>query len=1094
MNNNTESRARIRIITYLAVFILLFLGYFLIRDSQWHGSSQLHTVMETMATIFALSVGIVSIMLFYNRRNTLFLFLGVGFLSTALLDCYHTVVTCELFIHAMPSTPSHLIPWSWNASRIFLSVLMLIGWWVSRSESPLWTDVKFSVKFIYITVGTMTIISFSFFILVPLPRAYYPELMFGRPEEFIPAIFFLAALIGYLFKGAWKYDIFEHWIILSLIVGFMCQAVFMSSSFHLFDGMFDIAHLLKKVSYLCVLTGLMIGTYRLFVQEGNYALQLGEINEELAKNIAQNCAILDNTVDGIITIEEHGIVESFNHAAEQIFGYTAEEVIGRNIKMLQPEPYHSEHDGYLHNYLSTGKKKIIGIGREVVGLRKDGTTFPLDLAVSEVLINGNRIFTGIIRDITERKQAESQLHERNRLLAMSADVGKAITEIKDIPLMLNRCANSIVKHLDAAFARIWTLNETEQALELQASAGMYTHIDGAHGRVPVGKFKIGLIAQERQSHLTNDVQNDPRVSDKEWARREGMVSFAGYPLMVKDHLVGVMAMFAKVPLPAETLNTLGSVSTQIALGIEHLQDEADLLIAKEKAETATRAKSEFLANMSHELRTPMNSIIGFTGRVIKKAGDLLPERQLNNLRTVERNSYHLLDLINSLLDISKVEAGKMEVFAEEFGLNPLITEVTELTQNLASDKGLETVKDVPEKDIIMNSDKMKLKQILINLIGNAVKFTDKGSITIKAEIVDRGKTDKDAFFKPGIDYVALSITDTGSGMSNDEMEHIFEPFSQADSTTTRKAGGTGLGLTITEKFTELLNGKIEVSSVKGKGTTLTVTIPVKFDDVSCVLSDEEPSGPNGHSQINDGQTVLCIDDSREVIELLQGYLSDEGYNVISALSGEDGVKKAKELKPFAITLDLLMPEKNGWTVLNELKGNESTKDIPVIIVSVLEDRKLGFKLGASEYLQKPIQPDRLTEVIKKLLHKMAETVLVVDDDPEVRDLIKQVLEDEKVTVKMAENGLIAMEVLKDVTPDLILLDLTMPEMDGFEVIGRLKESEKWSEIPVIIITAKSLDADERVFLEQRVESVISKEGLSSKDFLKEISDTMKRLK
>ncbi len=1093
MSDKREIKTRKRIITYLALFIVLFLGYFLIRGSNWQGSNHLHTIMETMATLFALSVGIVSIVLFYNRKNNMFLFLGVGFLSTAFLDCYHTIVTSELFVRVMPSTPYYLIPWSWNASRLFLSVLMCVSWWTSRRELLLGAGGKISARFIYIFVGTMTFISLLIFTLVPLPRAYYPELMFGRPEEFISAIFFFVALIGYLFKGTWKYDTFEHWIILSLIVGFMCQAMFMSFSHSLFDGMFDMAHLLKKVSYLCVLTGLMLGTYRLFVNEGNYASELMAVNELLTKNVAQTRAILDNTVDGIITIDEHGIVESFNRAAERIFGYTAEEVIGNNIKMLQPEPYHSEHDGYLRNYLSTGIKKIIGIGREVKGLRKDRTTFPLDLAVSEVLVNEKRIFTGIIRDITERKQAESQLEERANLLAMSADIGKALTEIKDIPLMLDRCANFIVKHLDAAFARIWILNETEQMLELQASAGMYTHIDGAHGRVPVGKFKIGLIAQERKPHLTNDVQNDPRVGDHEWAKREGMVSFAGYPLLVKDHLIGVMAMFAKTWLPDASINALGSVSTQIALGIEHLQDEADLLIAKERAETATRAKSEFLANMSHELRTPMNSIIGFTGRVIKKAGDLLPERQLNNLHTVERNSYHLLNLINSLLDISKVEAGKMEVFSEEFSLNPLITEVIELTQSLASDKGLETVNDIPDKDIIMYSDKTKLKQILINLIGNAVKFTEKGSITIKCGIVNKEKADSDVFFKAGTDYVSLSITDTGAGMSKDEMQYIFEPFKQIDSATTRKVGGTGLGLTITKKFTELLNGKIEVDSVKEKGTTITVTIPVTMSDVSNVSSDEGFLEPKEYERLKDRQTVLCIDDNPEVIDLLRGYLNDEGYNVISALSGDEGIRKAREFKPFVITLDIMMKNKNGWTVLNELKSDGTTKNIPVIIVTVLENKKKGFKLGASGFIQKPVNPDVLIDSIKNLLSVMAETVLVVDDDPEVRSLIRQVLEDEKVTVKTAENGLKVLEVLKEMTPDLILLDLMMPEMDGFEVIKRLKEKEKWAEIPVLVITAKTLNADERVFLEQRVKTVISKEGISSNAFLKELIDTMRAI-
>lgn len=307
----------------------------------------------------------------------------------------------------------------------------------------------------------------------------------------------------------------------------------------------------------------------------NKATEYQRLEASLRDSEARLRAILENVVDGIITIDKRGIIQSFNPAAERIFGYTASEVVGQNVRMLMPEPYHSHHDEYLGNYLRTGKARVIGIGREVVGRRKDGSTFPLDLAVSEARVGEERLFTGIIRDITRRKRAEVLLAKQASMSALRVDVGVVLTKGITSRSMLQGCAEAMVKHLDAAFARIWTLSEDGKVLELQASAGMYTHIDGPHGRVPVGKFKIGLIARERKAHLTNNVVEDPRVGDREWAKREGMVAFAGYPLIVEDRIVGVMAMFARRPLDENTLDALAPVAPEIALGIERLRAEEE---------------------------------------------------------------------------------------------------------------------------------------------------------------------------------------------------------------------------------------------------------------------------------------------------------------------------------------------------------------------------------------------------------------------------------------------------------------------------------------------------------------------------------------
>ena len=408
---------------YVSLTIALLFGFLLLQNFDWQGTKQIHTIMELTSTLLAVFAGIAALIRYYSRKNNTFLFIGTGFLGTGFLDGYHTVVTSTFFDSYFPSPPPSLIPWSWIASRLFLSLMMFLSWWAWNREDKLGADARIKDGKVYLIAIISTLTSFLFFAFVPLPRAYYPELFFHRPEEFIPALFFIAALIGYIKKGYWKTNQFEHWVIISLIIGSFSQVVYMSLSGVIFDTMFDAAHMLKIASYICLEIGLLINTFFLFRKAETSALDLKMANEELHDEILdrklaekalleskeQINSVMDNIVDGIITIDGDGILETFNPAAEKIFGYNSEEIIGENINFLMPEPYHSEHDSYLHSFHTTGEKKIIGIGRIVKGKKKDGTIFPMDLAVSEIISNDKTIFTGIVRDITERVEAEIQL-------------------------------------------------------------------------------------------------------------------------------------------------------------------------------------------------------------------------------------------------------------------------------------------------------------------------------------------------------------------------------------------------------------------------------------------------------------------------------------------------------------------------------------------------------------------------------------------------------------------------------------------------------------------------------------------------------------
>lgn len=558
-----------------------------------------------------------------------------------------------------------------------------------------------------------------------------------------------------------------------------------------------------------------------------------------------------------------------------------------------------------------------------------------------------------------------------------------------------------------------------------------------------------------------------------------------FPTLQNNKIVGAVVTFFDISERKRN-------ETELRFHREHLEElveqrTKELTLARDQAREASKIKSEFLANMSHELRTPMNSIIGFTGRVIKKSRDSLDDKQLNNLHTVERNAHHLLDLINGLLDLSKIEAGKMDAHAEEVDLPLLIQEIFSLSQSLLGEKAVELKMHLIE-DVALFTDSVKLKQILINLVGNAAKFTHNGSITVSVKQAEISKTS-------GEKQLSICVTDTGVGMTQESLGYIFEAFRQVDGAMTRKVGGTGLGLAIVSSFTELLGGVVSVESKEGVGTTFEIIIPSHLQSTEG-LPVVYAKPPVLHASNGIKETILCIDDEQDVLELLSGYLTDADYQVVTASSSKEGLMIAKTIKPLAITLDILMPQKDGWSVLAELKRDELTRDIPVIVVSFVEDKAKGFQLGAYDYMQKPVSQNRLIKSLECLVRNNISNVLVVDDDSEARELMKQTLEDIEVSCSFAVDGNDALEKLKAMgseLPEVMLLDLMMPGMDGFELLSLVQQNPEWAEIPVIIISAKSLEDQEREFLRPRVISILSKQGLTSEKVLEQLGVVMKNI-
>jgi signal transduction histidine kinase/DNA-binding response OmpR family regulator len=683
------------------------------------------------------------------------------------------------------------------------------------------------------------------------------------------------------------------------------------------------------------------------------------------------------------------------------------------------------------------------------------------------------------------------LEARSRELARSVEELKALGEISravSSTLDLQRVLTTIVAHAVQLSGNnagaIFEYDEGTQAFHLRTTHGAEEDLLAVlqAGPISLGEGAIGHAAVTRRPIQVPDLLDERGLV---WARVRPILVRCGYrsllavPLLLEEKIMGGLNVWRREAghFAPEAVNLLQTLATQSVLAIQNARLFREIEEKGYQLAIASQHKSQFLANMSHELRTPLNAIIGYSEMLQEEAEDLGQEDLLPDLQKIHAAGKHLLALINDILDLSKIEAGKMELYLERFDLALMIRDVV-TTINPLVEKNTNTL-EVHGADEIgaMRADLTKVRQALFNLLSNACKFTRQGVISLDV-VRDTAA---------GGDWITFSVRDTGIGMSPEQMGKLFQAFSQAKASTTRQYGGTGLGLAITKHFCQMMGGDITVESEVGKGSTFTIRLPA---EVSSPKAQPVPAIEAKSEALPEGtSTVLVIDDDPRVRELLQRFLSKEGFQVASASGGEEGLRLAKHLRPTAITLDVMMPGMDGWAVLTALKADPDLAEIPVIMLTIVDNKNLGYALGAADYLTKPVDRDRLVAILQKYPREdPSRPVLVVEDDAATREMLRRMLDKEGWRMTEAEHGRVALERIAAHRPALILLDLMMPEMDGFQFVAEVRKQEAWRSIPIIVVTAKDLTEADRLRLNGYVDRILQKGAYSREELLCEVRD------
>jgi PAS domain S-box-containing protein len=725
--------------------------------------------------------------------------------------------------------------------------------------------------------------------------------------------------------------------------------------------------------------------------------------------------IFEASPDAILQVDRQGHIVLANSLAGEMFRCRLDDLLGKSVDELVPGRFRERHPEYREHYQAKPAMRPMGSGLDLWARRSDGSEFPVDINLSPLDTKDGPQVMCVVRDMTDRKRIEEDLRRQAQLIEASHDA------------IIVREPGGRILQWNAGAQEIYGWQAAD-------AVGQVTHTLFQTG------FPVSLDDVEAALDRPGRWDGELRHTRRDGAR----ITVESRHILVRGTdgtPAAVLETNRDITLRKQAEEAVAALNTKLGATNKELE------LRNREVERANRLKSEFLASMSHELRTPLNAIIGFSDLLAEQTAGPLSSKQQRFVSHIQQGARHLLALINDILDLSKVEAGRLELNRENVPVATALAEVLVSIRPAAAAKDIAVHSSIGP-DVTVFADRIRFKQILVNLLGNAVKFTPEGGRIWVEAAERRGR-------------LTVSVSDTGLGISIEEQEAIFDAFHQAGATTKGIKEGTGLGLAITKRLVEEHGGRIWVESEPGKGARLSFTMPA--GRAAAEESAPEDAGASETWPPRERPLVLIVDDEAPARELLASWLEPEGYELIAAGSSADALAKAVEHVPDAITLNMLMPGKGGWDTLYALKKTPVTAGIPVIVVTVVDEPKIGLALGAAEYLVKPVDKEVLLEAVRRFVGPGSNgpaKILVVDDEAGTRELLKEMLESDGYIPVLAASGKEALEAVARISVSAILLDLIMPEMDGFELLLRMKEDPGLRNIPVLVLTAKDLTDSE----------------------------------